>query len=230
MVRFRWLGLVALAGLAACQNNTIELDGTPPADDTEGVVSTTGPQDIPPATTVGEPPLPVTTGPGSVTTSPTDGGWDTGWTDGGWTDGWDTDWTDGGWDADWTDGWEQDLGVGTDGTTVSFFADVAPILQTTCAPNCHQVGGEWPTLELMDSPWFSLVGVPSGQNSLMNYVEPGSLDNSYLWHKINGTMIENGGSGLMMPKAKVGQTEPDELTPEQFEIIAVWILEGAPNN
>ena len=206
---------------AGCQNNTISLDG---GEETEGAstLTSTGP---------GEP---NTTGP-QVTTSPspdtgyytsgpdwTTGGWDTDWTDGGWTDGWDTDWT-GGW-------MQEDLGFDTDGATVSFFADVAPILQTTCAPNCHEMGGEWPTLEYVNSPWFSLVGVPAGQNSLMNYVEPGSLDDSYLWHKINGTQIEVGGSGLMMPKAKVGQTEPEELSAQEFETIALWILQGAPNN
>ena len=201
-----------------CQNNTIELDG---GDDSEG----------PPASTSTGPDEPNTTGPQPTTSPPLDtGDYTSGpdWTSG----GWDTDWTSGGWDPDWTSGgWQQeDLGFDTDGASVSFFADVAPILQSTCAPNCHEVGGEWPTLELMDSPWFSLVGMPSGQNSLMNYVEPGSLEDSYLWHKVNGTQINAGGSGLDMPKAKVGEIEPEELTAQEFETIALWILQGAPNN
>ena len=211
------------ATLLGCQNNTIELDGG--TDETEGEpgLTSTGP---------GDPdPVPVSTGPVTTTpntTSPdtgwTDDGWDTDWTD----DGWDTDWTDDGWDTDWTDdGWDTDWTGGpidTDGAPeLSFFADVAPILQATCAPNCHEPGGEWPLIDMLNSPWFALVGVPSSQNPLMNYVEPGEPENSYLWHKISGTQIAAGGSGLTMPKEGA-------LTDDEHDTIVLWIFQGALNN
>ncbi len=66
--------------------------------------------------------------------------------------------------------------------------------------------------------------MPSGQNSLLDKVEPGSTEDSYLWHKINGTQVEAGGSGLTMPK------DNPPLTPQQMAIIEIWILSGAPNN
>ena len=54
----------------------------------------------------------------------------------------------------------------------------------------------------------------------MDYIEPGDLDNSYLWRKLTGTHIAAGGSGSAMPAS-------GSLTSAQKSTIETWILEGA---
>jgi len=61
---------------------------------------------------------------------------------------------------------------------------------------------------------------PSEQASLAR-VKPGSLEDSYLWHKIKGTHLEVGGDGEKMPL--IGDIDAAEL-----ELIETWILGGAP--
>ena len=69
----------------------------------------------------------------------------------------------------------------------------------------------------------SLVGVPA-QTAKLQRVRPGSPDESYLVHKLQGTHLDVGGSGLRMPM------DGAPLTPEQIEIIRAWISAGAPQN
>jgi len=111
---------------------------------------------------------------------------------------------------------------------LSHAADIQPIWDMYCVAACHEVGGEWPTSDLSPDAHAAIVGVPSGQNSLMNYVTPNEPENSYLWHKMNGTQIDNGGSGLNMPKAMVGETDPAVVPQADLDTIECWILEGAP--
>jgi hypothetical protein len=109
----------------------------------------------------------------------------------------------------------------------SFEVDIQPILDEHCVESCHEPDGEWGfLLDMSGSAYDDLVGVMSPQLSAMNHVEPGDPDNSYLWHKINGTQINVGGSGLMMPKARPGMVST-VLTPEQFATIEQWISNGA---
>lgn len=208
--------MVAALWIFGCQSNTIGLDTADDASNmttsgtgettsgsmttmgmTTAVMTTAGPTTtMGPMTTTG----PMTSTTASTTVGPADTGWDT-----------DTATSDSG----------PLLDIG--GGSVSFFADVAPILQAQCAPGCHEPGGEWPTQDLLNSPYFALVGVPSTQSPL-NKVEPGSLDDSYMWHKLHGTQFEVGGSGLDMPKDAM------MLAPEDLDVIETWILDGAPNN
>lgn len=207
---------VAVAG---CTSNSID-----PMDDAASMDSTasgTGGSSNTDATTQSVPPNPTTAGP-MPTTSPPPPPMTTGAPDSG------TLPTVTGFDTGDTDGMET-LDTGDTGPVlVSFFADVAPIFQEVCAPSCHSPGGEWPVQDLQNTPYFALVDVPS-QQAPMDKVEPGSLEMSYLWHKINGSHIDAGGAGQMMPKAHP-MREPVELTEEQFDIIATWILDGAQNN
>ena len=113
-------------------------------------------------------------------------------------------------------------------TGLSHAADIQPIWDEFCVTACHEVGGEWPTNDLSGDAYGAIVGVPSGQNSLMNYITAGDPDASYLWHKMNGTQIDNGGSGLDMPKAMVGETDPAVVPQADLDTIECWILEGAP--
>lgn len=62
---------------------------------------------------------------------------------------------------------------------------------------------------------------PAEQASLMR-VAPGSLEDSYLWHKLKGTHLEVGGDGEKMPL--IGEIDSAEL-----ELIETWILGGAPS-
>ena len=63
--------------------------------------------------------------------------------------------------------------------------------------------------------------IASMQLPSMPLVDPGNLNNSYLWHKVNGTQLEVGGMGEIMPF-----TVP--LFAEELLIIERWIVAGAP--
>ncbi len=56
----------------------------------------------------------------------------------------------------------------------------------------------------------------------MARVEPGSPEDSYLWHKINGTHESVGGTGGQMP---LNETPLDTAT---LTVIETWIREGCP--
>jgi len=112
----------------------------------------------------------------------------------------------------------------TDPTTgaagLSFAADVwEPILVTQCG--CHQVGASGGLLMGMDaaSAYASMVNVPSSNG--MPHVTPGDSDNSYLFHKSNGSQADVGGGGSTMPLGapKLGQADIDTIT--------AWITDGA---
>jgi hypothetical protein len=62
---------------------------------------------------------------------------------------------------------------------------------------------------------------PSEQASLAR-VQPGSLEESYLWHKLKGTHLDVGGEGEQMPL--IGEIDAAEL-----ELFETWILGGAPS-
>lgn len=68
--------------------------------------------------------------------------------------------------------------------------------------------------------YANLVGPRSAQVVSMQLVEPGVLNDSYLWHKINGTQAEVGGTGVIMPP-----TVP--LNPGERRIFEQWIAAGA---
>src|SRR5690606_25891612 len=55
-------------------------------------------------------------------------------------------------------------------------------------------------------------------------VQPGSLDSSYLWHKIDKVGHTTLKNGVKMPIPGVGSV----LTDPQIAIIRAWILRGAP--
>lgn len=102
------------------------------------------------------------------------------------------------------------------------WANVEPIFASTCSGlSCH-----W-----QDNPpsagGFSLFGpsdmvnVRSQDVPRMDLIEPGLPDDSYVWHKINGTQNSVGGSGVRMPKNN------PPLNAQQKDLIEQWILDGA---
>jgi hypothetical protein len=69
--------------------------------------------------------------------------------------------------------------------------------------------------------YANLVNAPSIQLPSMMRVAPGDPSHSYLWHKINGTQAQVGGSGMIMPS-----TIP--LNADEKTIFERWIMAGAP--
>jgi hypothetical protein len=112
-------------------------------------------------------------------------------------------------------------------TRARFAETVAPLLYASCAHSgCHLPPFTSAGLAL-DTPQIirdNLVGVPSTQAPLLR-VAPGRPASSYLLHKIAGTHLAVGGSGVRMPEVH----EPGDtfLTEAEEEAIRGWILDGA---
>jgi hypothetical protein len=113
-------------------------------------------------------------------------------------------------------------------TDLSHAVDIQPIWDEHCTMACHEPDGEWGfLLDMSGNAYDAIVGVPAPQFMSLNHVEPGDLDASYLWHKINNTQASVGGSGLPMPKARAGMSAT-VLTADQLAMIEEWIAGGAP--
>lgn len=112
---------------------------------------------------------------------------------------------------------------GETGGVPDFESEIQPILNGCI---CHQqnADGEM-TADYMTlnagMAYGNIVGVPSEQVPTMNRIEPGSLEDSYLWHKLKGTHESVGGEGTRMP-----QLAP--LDDDKIATVEDWILAGAP--
>lgn len=114
------------------------------------------------------------------------------------------------------------------GTTLSHAADIQPIWDAKCVDACHDPTGEWGfILDMSGDAYGVLVDQPASQLASMSYVTPGDPDASYLWHKIANTQASVGGSGLPMPKARMGMAA-DTMTQAELDMIEEWIAGGAP--
>ena len=102
---------------------------------------------------------------------------------------------------------------------VSFNQQVLPILKRNCVI-CHMTGDTQGNLGLHPEPYLALVSAPSSQSRLV-LVEPGSIENSYLYHKLMDTQASVGGEGSLMPYQR------DALAQADIDIIRRWIIEGA---
>jgi hypothetical protein len=105
------------------------------------------------------------------------------------------------------------------GDSVSFAADVQPILTANCtSTQCHDAVGSAAQLDLTaGNAHAELVDVPAFQCSRSRVVA-GDLDQSYLVNKLTGVDMC---SGTLMPKADM------RLSDSELEIIFVWICAGA---
>lgn len=113
----------------------------------------------------------------------------------------------------------------TDDGTVSFSAQVLPILNTNCF-RCHRDGGraDLAGIELNLAPeesYAALVGQPSQLDPSVTHVIPGDSQASLLYLIISS---ENPPIGTRMP-----QGEPP-LSPAEIGLVRVWIDQGALNN
>ena len=125
--------------------------------------------------------------------------------------------------GDTTSDGESDAGAQADSepAAVPTFEDLKTTLfEPTCSGvGCHLNGGT--SAPILDSAeaYDTLLGFAEGAD--LNYVVPGDLEASYLWHKVKGTHRDVGGSGSAMP---LGGT----LSAEQIALLEEWILGGAP--
>jgi hypothetical protein len=114
------------------------------------------------------------------------------------------------------------------GSDLSHAADIQPIWDEHCVDACHEPGGQWGTfLDLTADAYDRIVDVAAPQFTDLDHIEPGNPSRSYIWHKINGTQVMAGGSGVMMPSARPGM-DATVLTQDQLDTIEAWINAGAP--
>ena len=105
--------------------------------------------------------------------------------------------------------------------------DIQPVLDVHCV-QCHLYESQQGGLMLEQGEAHAeLVDAPSTQ-APMPRVVPGDPDASYLMHKLRGTHLQAGGSGLRMPFG--GEAGGSTLGAAQIELIADWIRAGAPDN
>ncbi|MDC0715590.1 hypothetical protein [Nannocystis bainbridge] len=111
---------------------------------------------------------------------------------------------------------------GTTGEGLSHAADIQPIWDANCVTDCHTPGGAasgW--FVLSGDPYDTLISQASFEINDMQLIVPGVPEQSYLWHKINGTHLAIGGNGNMMPPPPA-----PALSQAAIDTIGQWILEG----
>lgn len=111
-------------------------------------------------------------------------------------------------------------GAGGSGLTPFTEAEVQQVFTNSCAgAGCHVNFGANPA-EGMSLESFAtngmVIGIASNQSDL-DRIEPGSRQDSYLWHKINGSQATVGGSGQQMPQGRT------PLGAETIERIGLYI-------
>lgn len=122
------------------------------------------------------------------------------------------------------DGTGLPLANGEDQVTLS--GDVQPILSNNCVfSGCHVGTSPQEGLTLSSGQTFgNVVNVASRQLTTMNRVTPNQPDNSYLVHKVQGTHLDEGGSGERMPEGRA------PLSQAEIDLIRAWIQAGAKSN
>ena len=109
---------------------------------------------------------------------------------------------------------------------VSLNFDLQPLLDSYCV-QCHLLESAQGGLVLESGEaWSNLVDIKSTQTA-MKRVTPAQPAQSYLLHKLRGTHLEAGGSGLSMPYASEAAVG---VSLETINLVERWITEGAHDN
>lgn len=111
----------------------------------------------------------------------------------------------------------------TGSEALSHAADIRPIWDANCVTGCHApmgTGSSWFIVD--DGIYGNLVDAEATQAPGTKRIVPGDRNASYLWHKLNGTQAQVGGSGTAMPPP------PATLAAADLEKIGQWIDQGAP--
>ncbi len=95
---------------------------------------------------------------------------------------------------------------------LSYAADIEPFLAPSCG-GCH--GGSGGFTLSYNNLLANSIDVPA-----MPRIDPGVPDNSYVWHKLQGTQGSVGGAGSRMPLG-------GPLSQLELDLIEQWILDGA---
>ena len=117
-------------------------------------------------------------------------------------------------------------------TPKSLHADVLPIFQNSCTanPTCHGTPDGIEVFLTGGDIRGRLVGVPSSELATMPYITAGDPTNSYLMHKVDGTLDDfaahcaKGDCGAQMPKGETPLSSSDR------DVIRAWIEQGALDN
>ena len=102
------------------------------------------------------------------------------------------------------------------------FSEIQTIFTANCAlSGCHDLATSQADLSLEGpNAYAQLVNVSSTQNSVLNRIEPGDPDNSYLIQKLEGLAS----SGAQMPYGRAA------LSSDLIDLFRDWILAGALND
>lgn len=120
--------------------------------------------------------------------------------------------------ADGADDAADDSPAGDDGDgALSFAVDILPIIVASCG--CHTGGAPSAGLDLNEDAAFA--SLQAASTAGIPYVTPGDSGQSYLVHKLDGTMAEVGGGGARMPMG-------GQLADVETDTIVDWIDAGAP--
>jgi hypothetical protein len=121
------------------------------------------------------------------------------------------------------------LAVGCGGSSgsgepaVDYQAELQPLWNFACT--CHLQGQSGTmiadTLTLNDGMSHAELLSASTQLPDMPRVTPGDPEQSYAWHKLQGTHLDVGGSTAAMPM--IGM-----LSDEELALVEAWIEDGAP--
>ena len=103
---------------------------------------------------------------------------------------------------------------------LSHAVDIQPIWDESCTTGCHPGSDSMLSLE-PEFAYKTMVGIPSVEVPLMDRVEPGEPDQSYLVHKIEDTHLSVGGMGWAMPNFS------DLLAAEDIQLVRDWVEQGA---
>lgn len=114
-------------------------------------------------------------------------------------------------------------------TGVSYGTSIRTLLSNTCTgAACHDATAPMQGLNLTSAvSYANLVGVNSAELPAMKRVLASQPDSSYLVHKVQGTQLTVGGTGVRMPEGCVGGGCLSNAT---INLIRNWILQGALDN
>jgi hypothetical protein len=103
------------------------------------------------------------------------------------------------------------------------------LLDLKCTESCHEpdglLGGPGGIdanvqMSLTGADAYTTLTTGRSQQVPSMWLVGGTLEESYLWHKLNGTQSDVGGGGARMPVT-------GEFTAEDLELVSAWIVGGA---
>ena len=114
--------------------------------------------------------------------------------------------------------------------TISFAADIQPILDASCITDCHVTGGEWPTL-LLEDAYDIIVDEESLQTQTVDdlvLIAPNDVANSYIVHKLRGTHDEVVDPALALQAMPSEIVTCDPMTDKECRDDGTKLVEGTP--